>query len=55
VTWGWEQLTAAGATAIEVPGAHISMLMPPHVVTLAARLGGVLSYTTDAEGAPTVV
>ena len=54
-TWGWERLTTVGASAIDVPGAHISMLMPPHVTTLASRLGSVLSYITDPAGASTVV
>ena len=54
-TLGWEPLTTSGATVVEVPGAHISMLMPPHAATLAARLAGILGYITDPAGASTVV
>jgi thioesterase domain-containing protein len=52
---GWDALTTSGATAVDVPGAHISMLLPPHVATLASSLGGILSYITDPAGASTVV
>jgi len=53
--WGWDRLTAAGVTVVDVPGAHISMLMPPHVATLASRLAAVLGFISDPAGASTIV
>ena len=41
--WGWEMLTTGGATAVVVPGGHISMLMPPHVAEVARRLSEILA------------
>jgi amino acid adenylation domain-containing protein len=54
--WGWDKLTTGGAASVVVPGGHISMLMPPHVETLAARLGDILgAVTAGVENWPSVV
>jgi thioesterase domain-containing protein len=52
--WGWERLTTGGATAVVVPGGHISMLMPPHVAEVARRLGEILAEAVTA-GASIIV
>ncbi|MEM7586452.1 MAG: amino acid adenylation domain-containing protein, partial [Acidobacteriota bacterium] len=46
-TWGWEQLTRRGASSAQVPGEHISMLMPPHVGELAGQLANILTDTEE--------
>jgi thioesterase domain-containing protein len=35
----WARLALGGVEVQEVPGDHLSMHLPPHVETLAARLG----------------
>ncbi|MSP59688.1 MAG: acyltransferase domain-containing protein [Myxococcales bacterium] len=37
-TWGWRLLAAGGVEVHEVPGKHLTVLRPPHVQVLAARL-----------------
>jgi thioesterase domain-containing protein len=53
--WGWESLTTGVATAVVVPGGHISMLMPPHVGELARRLGEILDSVAAGERVSIIV
>jgi thioesterase domain-containing protein/acyl carrier protein len=41
--WGWAEGTEQGVVVDEVPGTHITMMAPPHVAVLAARLGAILA------------
>ena len=41
--WGWAQCTDAAVTEHWVPGDHVSMLLNPHVNTLAEKLSRYLS------------
>ncbi|HEX6291255.1 MAG TPA: thioesterase domain-containing protein, partial [Herpetosiphonaceae bacterium] len=41
-TLGWQELIPEGLAVAEVPGDHYSMVLPPHVETLAAALRGWL-------------
>src|SRR5690606_27682238 len=42
-TWGWSRLTAGTVDVHVSPGAHISMLLPPHAVSLAGELAAILA------------
>jgi thioesterase domain-containing protein len=41
--WGWAEGTEQEVVVDEVPGTHITMMAPPHVAVLAARLGAILA------------
>ena len=42
-SWGWSRLTTGAVLTETVPGAHISMLLPPYVMTLAERVSAHLT------------
>jgi thioesterase domain-containing protein len=50
--WGWEACSEQGAVVEEVPGTHITMMTPPHVAVLAARLKGILEVADASTDAP---
>ena len=41
--WGWHQFSAGPVRVFEVPGAHLSMLMRPHVQALARALDDAIA------------
>jgi amino acid adenylation domain-containing protein len=49
--WGWAEGTEQGVVVDEVPGTHITMMAPPHVAVLAARLAGILASADDSTDA----
>jgi thioesterase domain-containing protein len=40
--WGWDRFATGDVRVIDVPGAHLSMLGAPHVITLARALDDVI-------------
>jgi thioesterase domain-containing protein len=50
--WGWEACSEQGAVVEVVPGSHITMMTPPHVAVLAARLKGILEVADASTDAP---
>ncbi|MEP7308333.1 MAG: amino acid adenylation domain-containing protein [Acidobacteriota bacterium] len=44
--WGWERFARDRVTVFEVPGAHLSMLAPPHVPVLARAIDDALAAAT---------
>jgi thioesterase domain-containing protein len=50
--WGWEACSEQGAAVEVVPGSHITMMTPPHVAVLAARLKGILEVADPSTDAP---
>jgi thioesterase domain-containing protein len=43
VSWGWQRYSSSAVRVIRVPGNHISMLLEPHVRTLADHLNELLT------------
>ena len=43
VSWGWQRYSSSVVRVIRVPGNHISMLLEPHVRTLADHLNALLA------------
>jgi thioesterase domain-containing protein/acyl carrier protein len=43
VSWGWQRYSSSVVRVIRVPGNHISMLLEPHVRTLAEHLSELLT------------
>ncbi|MGH2367259.1 MAG: thioesterase domain-containing protein, partial [Chloroflexota bacterium] len=41
-TWGWSKLARGGVEVHDIPGAHMTLLQPPHVETVAATLSACL-------------
>jgi thioesterase domain-containing protein len=48
--WGWGEGTEGGVVVEEVPGTHITMMTPPHVVVLGQRLRGILALGDATSG-----
>jgi FkbH-like protein len=48
---GWQERSAAGVVAIDVPGGHASMLQDPNVSAIAEQLEKYLGANDNAEGA----
>ncbi|MEV0697920.1 hypothetical protein AB0I53_08375 [Saccharopolyspora sp. NPDC050389] len=48
---GWDEL-CTDLRAVRMPGDHVSMIDPPHVTTLAARLAAALHLVRAERGGP---
>jgi thioesterase domain-containing protein len=46
--WGWQRFAKGPVRVVEVPGAHLSMLAPPHVQELARALDEALRSVEPA-------
>lgn len=47
---GWQQYSEQPVQIVDVPGDHVSMMRPPHVDVLAARLAACLTHTGELDG-----
>ncbi|ACO32361.1 non-ribosomal peptide synthetase [Acidobacterium capsulatum] len=47
-SWGWSAFSCRPVAVIDLPGNHLTMLLPPHVSVLSSHINAILERTSHA-------